>query len=353
MSTRYKIPFPISFFPSFFFFVVYILFIIYKCYFYLHLLAPLLPHQINYPMVNNDIVYVYVLSYISSKFQTFWKRKKVAGLYVLLQNLEIFLIQIHPQYHYLYPHLTNIPYRQVMMTNHIPGPSNFQIQWMTGLSYREKKKALKCYQSTNALLRKLPRFMLNANKFDPKCVPRIELGGTGKSITKWRLKLTAYNRFLYIKIFGTLILAYKQNPKYKKNLRPTWSYSMQGAQVAVATDYMKHRHVLRLRIANGPQFLIKTYTELDKLNWIDSLESSINISSDLDYRKMPQFITLRVRHRRNLRQSDRRPMEETLGWKSREYKEKIGRKNRETIIFQLDDFFFYSFIFFLFFILYK
>ncbi|KAG0986880.1 hypothetical protein G6F29_002933 [Rhizopus arrhizus] len=120
-------------------------------------------------------------------------------------------------------------------------------------------------------------------------------------------------RFLYIKIFGTLILAYKQNPKYKKNLRPTWSYSMQGAQVAVATDYMKHRHVLRLRIANGPQFLIKTYTELDKLNWIDSLESSINISSDLDYRKMPQFITLRVRHRRNLRQSDRRPMEETLG----------------------------------------
>lgn len=88
---------------------------------------------------------------------------------------------------------------------------------------------------------------------------------------------------------------------------------MQGAQIAVATDYVKHRHVLRLRIADGPQFLIKTYTELDKLNWIESFESSINISSDLDYRNMPQFITLRIRHRRHLRQSDRRPIEETLG----------------------------------------
>ncbi|RCI01862.1 hypothetical protein CU098_012103 [Rhizopus stolonifer] len=153
---------------------------------------------------------------------------------------------------------------------------------------------------------KLPDYLCTLEKIAPayvKCeLTKPEVRSTNRP---WR--------FLYLRIYGTLIQAYKHNPKYKKNLQPTWSCSMQGAQIAVATDYVKHRHVLRLRIADGPQFLIKTYTELDKLNWIESFESSINISSDLDYRNMPQFITLRIRHRRHLRQSDRRPIEETLG----------------------------------------
>lgn len=73
---------------------------------------------------------------------------------------------------------------------------------------------------------------------------------------------------------------------------------MQGAQVAVATDYLKFRHVIRLNIQNGPQFLLTTHTEAVKNEWMDILESSIHISSDLDVRLMPQFITLISRRRR-------------------------------------------------------
>ncbi|CEG74096.1 hypothetical protein RMATCC62417_09362 [Rhizopus microsporus] len=118
-------------------------------------------------------------------------------------------------------------------------------------------------------------------------------------------------RFLYLQVRGTMILGYKHNPKHERRTQPIWTHSMQGAQITVATDYMKHRHVLRLQIANGPQLLIKTQTDADKMNWIDTIESSINISTDIDYRDMPQFITLRVRHRRH-HHRDRRPMEETL-----------------------------------------
>ncbi|KAI9273696.1 hypothetical protein BY458DRAFT_507917 [Sporodiniella umbellata] len=112
-------------------------------------------------------------------------------------------------------------------------------------------------------------------------------------------------RYLYLRINGTLVSAYK----HKQCEEPAWSYSMQGAQVSVATDYLKHRYVLRLEIANGPQFLIKTCTESEKFEWLEAMESSINISSDLEYRNMPQFITLRVRHRRQL---NHRPTDQAL-----------------------------------------
>lgn len=73
---------------------------------------------------------------------------------------------------------------------------------------------------------------------------------------------------------------------------------MQGAQVTVASDYVKFRHVIRLNIQNGPQYLMTTHTDVAKTEWIAVLESSIHISSDLDVRVMPQFITLVSRRRR-------------------------------------------------------
>jgi hypothetical protein len=105
-------------------------------------------------------------------------------------------------------------------------------------------------------------------------------------------------RDLYVVVYGTKITAYHRNPKTKKLIQPVWSYTMQDAQVAVATDYIKFRHVIRLNIKNGPQFLLTTQTDALKSEWMGILESSIHISSDLDVRLMPQFITLVSRRRR-------------------------------------------------------
>ncbi|CEP08070.1 hypothetical protein [Parasitella parasitica] len=105
-------------------------------------------------------------------------------------------------------------------------------------------------------------------------------------------------RDLYVVVFGTKISAYEHNPKFKESHPPIWSYSMQGAQVTMASDYVKLRHVIRLNIQNGPQFLMTAKSDANKIAWMGILESSIHISSDLDVRSMPQFITLMSRRRR-------------------------------------------------------
>ena len=73
---------------------------------------------------------------------------------------------------------------------------------------------------------------------------------------------------------------------------------MQGAEVTIPTDYNKYRYVARLRINHGPQFLFSTQTEQERNDWIRAIESSIHVSSDLDSRTMPQFVTLASRRRR-------------------------------------------------------
>lgn len=108
------------------------------------------------------------------------------------------------------------------------------------------------------------------------------------------------NRYYYIQVYGTKIMAFSHSPN-RRYSTPVWSHSMHCAEALIATDYLKERHTIRLRIKNGPQYLITTHTDKDKNDWIASMESSINISSDLDVRSMPQFITLITRrHRRDL-----------------------------------------------------
>lgn len=110
-------------------------------------------------------------------------------------------------------------------------------------------------------------------------------------------------RYCYIQVYGTKIMAFEKSPNKKsqtkrKSIQPFWSHSMHGAEITVATDYIKERHVLRLRIEDGPQYLITCQTERERNEWIATMESAINISSDLDVRSMPQFITLISRRRR-------------------------------------------------------
>ncbi|CAO3623179.1 unnamed protein product [Mucor fragilis] len=119
----------------------------------------------------------------------------------------------------------------------------------------------------------------------------------------------------YVVVYGTKISAYHRNPKNKKSNPPAWSHTMQGAQVTVASDYVKFRHVIRLNIQNGPQYLMTTPNESARNEWIGAIESSIHISSDLDVRVMPQFVTLvsrRRRHRQRRAQQQQTAQDETL-----------------------------------------
>lgn len=78
------------------------------------------------------------------------------------------------------------------------------------------------------------------------------------------------------------------------------TYSMDGAQCGYAADYTKRPCVIRIRVANN-QFLIQTRNNHHLVDWIEALQGSTNVSTDLDCRRMPKFVTLprRRRHRRD------------------------------------------------------
>ncbi|KAI8889294.1 hypothetical protein K501DRAFT_239179 [Backusella circina FSU 941] len=110
-------------------------------------------------------------------------------------------------------------------------------------------------------------------------------------------------RYYYVQIYGTMMMAFQHDPKQKKKATPVWKYSMCGAEVKVASDYIKYRHVIRLKLHDGPQFLLRTRNDKQSNEWISYIETSANISSDLDDRKMPTFITLPASRRRRQQQA--------------------------------------------------
>ncbi|CAO3589390.1 unnamed protein product [Absidia cylindrospora] len=106
-------------------------------------------------------------------------------------------------------------------------------------------------------------------------------------------------RKLYMMLWGTNVRAYKTIPMTElEEKKPIWCYSMQDAEAGQPSDYCKYRHVIRLRIHQGPQLLIRAKDEGDQMEWIEHLQASVNVSLDLDERKMPQFITSSRRRRR-------------------------------------------------------
>ncbi|KAI8879611.1 hypothetical protein K501DRAFT_335956 [Backusella circina FSU 941] len=100
-------------------------------------------------------------------------------------------------------------------------------------------------------------------------------------------------RNVSLEIRGTIIMAYYF--KHKKRIL-LWSHSMEDAQVSLAKDYTKYRHVIRLLFKDGRQFLLRTHSEKHSAEWIALVESSANISTDLDKRLMPKFNTLPSRN---------------------------------------------------------
>lgn len=96
-------------------------------------------------------------------------------------------------------------------------------------------------------------------------------------------------------------------------------YTLQGAESGLAADYLKRRHVVRVR-AEGEQFLIQAKDDRSVIDWIEAvsacllqfapslesdactqLQAATNTSLDLDVRPLPKFITLPRRRRRRPR----------------------------------------------------
>lgn len=81
------------------------------------------------------------------------------------------------------------------------------------------------------------------------------------------------------------------------------NYTLQGAESGLAADYLKRRHVVRVR-AEGEQFLLQTRSDRHVVDWIEALQAATNVSVDLEKRPMPKFITLPRRRRRRRRNAD-------------------------------------------------
>ncbi|CAG8464565.1 3871_t:CDS:2 [Diversispora eburnea] len=87
---------------------------------------------------------------------------------------------------------------------------------------------------------------------------------------------------------------------------PMSQFSMYGAKVTLALDYTKKRNVLRMRLLNGRSYLFQAPDRCEFISWVEKLQSSANISTTIDEREMPMFITLPTRRRRGVSQQQSR-----------------------------------------------
>lgn len=69
--------------------------------------------------------------------------------------------------------------------------------------------------------------------------------------------------------------------------RLTQSLTLQGAEVGIASDYKKRKFVIRVR-AEAEQFLLEVESLPVLLNFINDLETAIDLSLPLESRKMPR-----------------------------------------------------------------
>lgn len=71
----------------------------------------------------------------------------------------------------------------------------------------------------------------------------------------------------------------------------TRSFTLQGGEAGIAADYEKRAFVIRIR-AEGEQFLLALGTLSSMLEWVDRLNTAIDISMPLESRRMPRNRTL-------------------------------------------------------------
>ncbi|KAI8381212.1 uncharacterized protein BYT42DRAFT_565691 [Radiomyces spectabilis] len=149
---------------------------------------------------------------------------------------------------------------------------------------------------------KLPAYECTVYKMGHVSIKR-EMDAPGVQ-SRWR-----YWRGLYVALWGTVLRIYKTEPseahcKYRYHPRipflskvrqenaPLMTLSLAGADARKALDYNRRPHTLRLTTANGPQLLLHLHSYIEMISWIEHLQAAINISSDLEHRPMPRFMTL-------------------------------------------------------------
>ncbi|EJC97718.1 uncharacterized protein FOMMEDRAFT_98357 [Fomitiporia mediterranea MF3/22] len=64
-------------------------------------------------------------------------------------------------------------------------------------------------------------------------------------------------------------------------------YSLQRAESGLASDYMKRKNVVRVRM-EGEQFLLQCKDVAGVVEWIEGFQAATNIALDLDERPMPK-----------------------------------------------------------------
>lgn len=68
---------------------------------------------------------------------------------------------------------------------------------------------------------------------------------------------------------------------------------MLRAHCGIAKDYKRYANVLRLQLGTTKeQYLLRPTSITETISWFEHLESSINISTDIDKRRMPHVFTM-------------------------------------------------------------
>ncbi|KAI0759804.1 hypothetical protein BC629DRAFT_1263476, partial [Irpex lacteus] len=83
---------------------------------------------------------------------------------------------------------------------------------------------------------------------------------------------------------STHTVTLEQEPDRKDLIR---QYSMQNAESGLASDYLKRKNVIRVRM-EGEQFLLQARDVPAVIDWIEGIQAATNIALDLDERPMPK-----------------------------------------------------------------
>ncbi|KAH9922889.1 hypothetical protein B0H21DRAFT_765826 [Amylocystis lapponica] len=78
------------------------------------------------------------------------------------------------------------------------------------------------------------------------------------------------------------------------------SYTLQRAESGLASDYIKRKNVVRVRM-EGEQFLLQAQDVAGVISWIENIQAATNIALDLDERPMPKGPMFPRRRRRRIR----------------------------------------------------
>ncbi|KAG2187034.1 hypothetical protein INT44_003262, partial [Umbelopsis vinacea] len=137
----------------------------------------------------------------------------------------------------------------------------------------------------------LPRYSCSVYKMGYLLVKReMDRPGVKARNRSWRK--------LYLRLWGTSLALYNSEPIDLQRTPKICTFSMHQADTGLALDYVKRRNVIRLKFMDGPQFLLRSADAIEIVSWVEHLQASSNVSTDIDQRKMPKFITLPRRRRR-------------------------------------------------------